>query len=241
MTSLLALHGFTGSPDSWAFLGERVSAPPLLGHVGAPDTDQITSFEGEVDRLAQLARGSERLHVVGYSLGARLALGMAVRHPARITRLTLISGHPGLASEEERRARLGADSVWIDVLLDHGLLAFVDAWEKQPLWATQAGVSAAALERRRAIRLSHDPRGLARSLRITGLGQMPSYWERLARLEMPVTILAGELDLKFSSLARAVCELTPHSTLEIMPGAGHDLLLERPERVAHVIQRGTPG
>ena len=118
------------------------------------------------------------------------------------------------------------------------MLAFVDAWETQPLWTTQAQLPESARARRRAERLSHDAPGLSRSLRVTGLGEMPNYADRLAELEMPVSVLAGELDRKFSSLGRSMAERLRHPTLEIVPGAGHDLLLERPEFVTEVIRRG---
>ena len=241
---LLALHGFTGSPDSWGFLrdgGRRYLAPALVGHAGSDESARIIGFEDEVDRLARLAAGTPNdgpVHVVGYSLGARLALGLALRHPERVARLTLISGHPGLASEVERSARRDADSAWVELLLGRGVLAFVDAWETLPLWATQAELSESKRGRRRAERLSHDAAGLARSLRVTGLGEMPYYADRLGEIGVPVDILAGELDLKFSSLARSMAERLRHPTLEVVPGAGHDLLLERPEFVTEVIRRG---
>ncbi len=239
--TVLALHGFTGSPDSWAFLDEGTiafDAPVLVGHAGASDTAQVNGFEDEVDRLAQLASAHEPVELVGYSLGARLALGITLRHPERVARLTLISGHPGLASDEERRARRAADSAWIELLLGRGVLAFVDAWETQPLWTTQSGLPESARSRRRAARLSHDAAGLARSLRVTGLAEMPNYFDRLAELALPVTVLAGQLDEKFSALARAMAARLRHPTLEIIPGAGHDLLLERPELITEVIRRG---
>jgi 2-succinyl-6-hydroxy-2,4-cyclohexadiene-1-carboxylate synthase len=238
---LLALHGFTGSPGNWSFLAENgltYRAPVLVGHAGASDADQVTSFEGEVDRLANFARAGDPLHLVGYSLGARLALGIALRHPECVARLTLISVHPGLASEEERRVRRNADSVWVELLLDRGMQAFVDAWEAQPMWASQITLSGTARALRRAARLSHDAAGLARSLRVTGLGEMPGYAERLAELRMPVTLLAGDLDLKFSSLARSMTERIRHATIELVPGAGHDLLLEHPALVSEVVRRG---
>jgi 2-succinyl-6-hydroxy-2,4-cyclohexadiene-1-carboxylate synthase len=240
MTSLLALHGFTGRPDDWDFLNQSAlafSAPALVGHAGANEHGEVSTFEREVDRLAQLAPPGEAVHVIGYSLGARLALGIALRHPERVARLTLISGHPGLATEDERRARRAADSLWVERLLAQGLLAFVDAWEEQPLWATQAALTEATRAGRRAARLSHEAAGLARSLRVTGLGEMPSYGDRLSELNVPTNLLAGELDPKFSSLAYWMAERLRHATVDIVPGAGHDLLLERPEFVRQVIRR----
>lgn len=242
MTTLLALHGFTGSPQSWDFLSasaaERRIVPALLGHLGSSAGSDVTSFEAEVDRLARLSAEARTLHVVGYSLGARLALGLALRHPARVSRLTLISAHPGLESAADRAARREADERWCELLLTRGSLAFVAAWQAQPLWATQTNLDRATQDRKRSERLSHDPAGLARSLRTTGLAQMPNYREALAQLSMPVTLLAGAQDFKFRDLAEQMAKVVDHAELSIVHGAGHDLLLERPEFITEVIRRG---
>jgi 2-succinyl-6-hydroxy-2,4-cyclohexadiene-1-carboxylate synthase len=242
VSALLALHGFTGSPSSWDFLppqhDEYRIFPALLGHLGADADSGVRDFEAEVDRLARLSENASTLHVVGYSLGARLALGLALRHPGRVSRLTLISGHPGLESEAERIARRAADGKWCELLLGRGLTAFVDAWQAQPLWATRGRLDEATLDRKRRERLSHDPAGLARSLRVTGLAEMPNYRPQLAQLELPVTLCAGALDTKFRALAEQMAKTVAHAELAIVDGAGHDLLLERPELITELIRRG---
>ena len=242
MTALLALHGFTGSPRSWDFLPDQPNvrrfAPALVGHLDSHADSSVLDFEAEVDRLARLSAEPSALHVVGYSLGARLALGLALRHPARVARLTLISGHPGLDSDAERSERRAADERWCELLLTRGSHAFVDAWQAQPLWNTQARLDRATLDRKRAERLSHDPAGLARSLRVTGLGQMPSYRRHLMQIQVPLTIVAGGLDDKFRNLAQQMAKTVAHAELTIVDGAGHDLLLERPEFITEVIRRG---
>lgn len=243
MSALLALHGFTGSPKSWDFLpgvaNERRFTPALVGHHGARADNEVTSFDAEVDRLAQLSADAGQMHVVGYSLGARLALGFALRHPARVARLTLISGHPGLSTDEERVERRAADQRWCELLFTRGIVAFVDAWQALPLWASQATLDEAALARKRQERLSHEPAGLSRSLRVTGLAEMPNYREKLAQLAVPLTLCAGALDGKFRNLAEQMASAVSHAELQIVNGAGHDLLLERPEFITEVIQRGT--
>ena len=240
MSALLALHGFTGSPRSWDFLPHQPTVrrfvPALVGHSGSAAGPDVVDFEAEVDRLARLSAEAEALHVVGYSLGARLALGLAIRHPARVSGLTLISGHPGLDSETERFARRAADERWCELLLTRGSLAFVDAWQAQPLWATQARLDPVLLSRKRSERLSHDPLGLARSLRVTGLAEMPDYRRGLAQLELPLTLIAGNLDAKFRKLAEQMASTVAHAELVIVDGAGHDLLLERPELISEVIR-----
>lgn len=240
MTPLLALHGFTGSPRSFEFLGERARVelvPALLGHTGAAVTGRAASFEDEVARLSALAVEAGRVHVLGYSLGARLALGVALRQPKHVTRLTLVSGQPGLASEPERAERRTADAVWIELLRSRGLEAFVDAWQAQPLWATQSALPVALRDRKRGERLSHSALGLAHSLQVTGLAEMPNYWQRLSELRMPLCLVAGGLDAKFSELARLMAAHARHASLHIAPGAGHDLLLERPDFINTLLDR----
>lgn len=242
MTALLALHGFTGSPHSWDFLPEQPAVrrftPALVGHQGSSASSDVLNFEAELDRLARLTAEASTLHVVGYSLGARLALGLALRHPARVSRLTLISGHPGLDSESERAERRVADERWCQLLLTRGSVAFVDAWQALPLWDTQAQVDPASIERKRSERLSHDPAGLARSLRATGLAEMPNYRRDLGQIRVPLTLIAGGLDAKFQGLAEQMAKTVAHAELTIVDGAGHDLLLERPEFITEVIRRG---
>jgi 2-succinyl-6-hydroxy-2,4-cyclohexadiene-1-carboxylate synthase len=167
-----------------------------------------------------------------------LALGLALRHPARVSRLTLVSGHPGLGSDAERTARRASDAAWCELLLTRGLPAFVDAWQAQPLWSTQAGLAEPVRAKKRSERLSHSTEGLVRSLRATGLAEMPCYAPQLAEIRVPVTLLAGEMDGKFCLIARAMASRLPHCRLDIVPGAGHDLVLERPELITRVIRRG---
>jgi 2-succinyl-6-hydroxy-2,4-cyclohexadiene-1-carboxylate synthase len=242
VSSLLCLHGFTGSPESWDFLpefpGTTRIAPALVGHASSNADSDVTRFEDEVDRLATFASGAGQWHVVGYSLGARLALGLALRHPLRVQRLTLVSAHPGLTSEAERTVRRASDAAWCELLLTQGVPAFVEAWQAQPLWASQARLSAATRTQKQKERLSHSASGLCRSLRVTGLAEMPNYLRELPKIQVPTTVIAGALDEKFSKLAEMIAHHIPGARLEIVANAGHDLLLERPDFITEVIRRG---
>jgi 2-succinyl-6-hydroxy-2,4-cyclohexadiene-1-carboxylate synthase len=241
VSTLFCLHGFSGSPQSFDFLptGSARVVPALIGHAGSSANDSVLRFEDEVDRLAALAP-SEPLHLVGYSLGARLALGFAVRHGARVARLTLVSAHPGLATEAERTARRAADAAWCELLQTRGIEAFVSAWQALPLWASQARLSSDRSTQKQKERLTHEALGLCRSLRVTGLAEMPNYAPALRELTLPVDVLAGALDSKFCALAATIAQSLPCARLEIVPGAGHDLLLERPDFITEVIQRRNP-
>ena len=241
---LVLIHGFTGSPASWDGVRRSLDTEPAcvspLGHggLGAPSTN-IQTWEDELARLVA-AFPSGPVHLVGYSLGARLALGIALTYPSTIARLTLISGHTGLANEADRHERRAADARWCTLLENQGIEAFVNAWEAQPLFASQASLPATLRAEHRAARLRHSPGGLARSLRVTGLAEMPDYAPRLAALTAPLTVMVGELDAKFLGLGRATSERVRGSRFVVAPSAGHDLLLERPDLVALVLRDPTP-
>ncbi len=243
MKPLVCLHGFTGGPESWdAVLAgiPNVDArcPPLVGHDPAVPL-AAASFEDEVDRLAgSLPRPvGDRYHLAGYSLGGRLALGLLVRHRELFDSATLIGVHPGLASERRRRERIAADEALARKLEEEGVEAFVDHWEGLALFETQRGLPREVLADQRTRRLEHRAEGLAHALRVLGLGRMPDYRGVLPQLDLPVHLMAGERDEKFCRLAEAMAEALPRGRVEVVPGVGHNLLLEAPGIVGLALLR----
>lgn len=234
---LLLLHGFTGSAATWRPLAERLAplrrtiAVDLIGHgeSDAPaDPARYTAEHCVADLLALLdSLGVDRFDLLGYSLGGRLALQLAAAAPARVARLVLESSTAGIADPAERKARAAADDALAGAIERDGLEAFVDRWERLPLWASQAGLPAMARERLRAQRLRNRPHGLAGSLRGMGAGRPAPLWDRLPALGMPALLLAGALDEKYCALARQMAALLPRAQLAIVPGAGHAIHLER--------------
>jgi 2-succinyl-6-hydroxy-2,4-cyclohexadiene-1-carboxylate synthase len=236
---LVLLHGFTGTTRSFeAVLGgvrARAIVPALLGHGAA--ADDIDSFEAEVDRLAGVVRdvASAPPRLVGYSLGARLAIGLLLRHPELFRDAVLIGAQPGLTTEAERVERRRMDERWCRLLLTRGIQAFIGEWQAQPLFDTQARLPAALLDAQRRERLTHDAGSLVRSLRTTGLGSMPSYWDALGDVAHPLHLVVGELDTKFVVVAERMAERLPRARMHVVPGAGHNVVLERPDALASLI------
>ncbi len=237
---LALLHGFLGRAESFETLAARLPrertavAFDLPGHGPVSPVDPARGFDGVVDDLAAALRNVHDgpWHVAGYSLGARLALGLAVRHPAACAALTLVGVNPGLPTAAERAARAAADARWAALLRDAGRDAFLAAWEAQPLFASQAALPPAVRERQAALRASHDPVRLAAAFEATSLASMPDRTPDLPALALPVHVVVGAEDAKFVALGHAMRILLRRGRLTVVPGAGHNVLLERPEALA---------
>lgn len=242
MTATLLLHGFTGAPDAWADviarldIGPKIYAPVLAGH--GPHPVPATSFRAEVERLCDIAAAElgAGVHLVGYSLGARVALGMLVAHPERFARATLIGVNPGMPDGPDKEARRDRDERWARRLEHGGIQAFVDEWERLPLWTTQTELPAETLAAQRATRMSHDPVALAGAMRALGLAEMPDYTPALSELDVDVTLVAGAEDEKFSAIAARMATRLPRGRAVTVDGAGHNVVLERPAAVAELLE-----
>ena len=233
---LVLLHGFTQTGRSWDGVVEALGsqrytalAPDLRGHGDAGCARPIT-----FDALTQdvLAVGGDRFALAGYSMGGRIALHVALAAPARVTRLVLVATTAGIADDAERAARLAADTALADRIEHQSIDEVAAAWGAQPLFAGQTPEVRA---RAHADRLRNDPRGLAASLRGIGTGAMVPLWDRLTELTMPVDIVVGAEDLKFTALGERLASAIPYAALTVIPGAGHALPLEAPDRVAGVL------
>jgi 2-succinyl-6-hydroxy-2,4-cyclohexadiene-1-carboxylate synthase len=243
MSSVLALHGFTGAPESFAELAALVPTvtflcPALAGHGPEPDTTSH-DFAAEVERLATWlrTRSSERVVVLGYSLGARVALGLCGAHPELFSAAVLVGVNPGLGTEAERRERIAWETRLIDLLESEGLTAFLTEWERLPLFASQSALSPERRSAQRRIRESHHATGLAHSLRALGTGHMPDLAPQLGSIPFPVTLVVGEQDAKFRALAERTLPALREAHLAVVPGAGHNPLVEAPEALAAELTR----
>lgn len=242
----MVLHGFTGDASTMAALAgpiaatRRVLVPDLMGHGGSSSPAvEDHSVDAMVD---QLVGALDRFHVrapvdlVGYSMGGRVALTLACRHPDRVRTLSLIGASAGLPTEEERTARIAADEELARFIEREGLDAFVDRWMANPLFATQARLGPAALARFRAQRMGNDPDGLARSLRAAGTGAMRPLHDELRRCAVPTTLIVGADDEKFTALAHDLAGLLPTAGVAMIAGAGHAAHLEQPASVVAAVQ-----
>lgn len=235
---LTLLHGFTGSLKNWSLfvhgLKEQftVLTVDLLGH-GRTDVLHGAGRYGMIHAAADLIALIDETfgapsHLLGYSMGGRLALYTAIHYPEKITSLILESTSPGLMSHVERMQRQQQDNALADRIERDGIEAFVDYWQALPLFASQQRLAPDIRSALRHQRLRNRPAGLANSLRGMGTGVQPSLWDQLHQLNLPVLLLAGELDTKFVGIAQQMYDLLPDAQLVVVPDAGHTVHLEQP-------------
>jgi 2-succinyl-6-hydroxy-2,4-cyclohexadiene-1-carboxylate synthase len=242
--ALVLLHGFTGSSQTWAQFDKswpdlRLIAVDLPGH-GESDSPRDMIHYSLHSTLAELREildklQLERVTLLGYSLGARIALHFALKYPERVSRLVLESASPGIKNPAEGTQRRRDDEALAGKLERDGIEAFVDYWQALPLWKSQAALPTARREALRCQRLQNSTTGLANSLRGVGAGSCPPVYDRLGELTMPLLVIAGELDRRYSELALLIAAGAPAATLQIIGNAGHAVHLERPEEFAAAV------
>jgi 2-succinyl-6-hydroxy-2,4-cyclohexadiene-1-carboxylate synthase len=242
---LMLLHGFTGCAESWAHVHPALVArfklimPDLPGHgrTDSPTDPARYRMERCVEDLIAIldALGLARTHLLGYSMGGRVALAAATEYPSRIASLILESASPGLATAAERQARVASDNALADFIEHEGVEAFVARWERIPLFSTQERLPQAVRARIRQQRLLGNSTGLANSLRGLGTGVQSALWERLGELRMRCLIMAGELDTKFVDIARRMAAAIGGSRLAVVAGAGHTVHLEQQEAFERLV------
>jgi 2-succinyl-6-hydroxy-2,4-cyclohexadiene-1-carboxylate synthase len=237
------LHGFTQSGRSWHEVittmpsGWMWTTPDLRGHgetrtkPGAPCTmDACTAdLEALWDHL-----GIERSHLVGYSMGGRLALHVAARRPQRILSLLTIGAHAGL-EEEARDGRRRGDEALAQRIETEGLEAFVNYWSSLPLFAGLERRGPSFIAQIRAERMSNHVTGLTDSLRGMGAGAMEPVWDELTTVRFRCTFVAGQLDHGYVASARRLAATVPDGRVEVVLHAGHAVHQERPEAFARVL------
>jgi len=212
---------------------------------GPPDALGITGAPAMAGAGVYQEHARERWAVLGYSMGGRLAMHLALAAPDRVAALVLEGASPGIADPEERRQRREADDALAAQIERDGTAAFVDYWEALPLFASQQRLPDSAQATLRADRLANAPHGLANSLRGAGAGTQEALHDRLATLPIPVLLIAGEWDEKYRTLAGEMSGRIPCAQVAIIADAGHAAHLEQPERFASTVrgflERGEKG
>lgn len=231
--TIVLIHGFTQNARCWGPIATDLAHDHELVLLDAPghgdSSALVVSFEDGAEWLA--TEGGAGTYV-GYSMGGRYALRIALDRPDLVERLVLIGASPGLAEPGERAARRVRDEALADHLEAVGVAAFLDEWLDLPLFAGLHPTMTFLDER-----LANTAAGLASSLRTAGTGAQGPLWDRLPELAMPVLLVVGEEDAKFTEIAHEMAaRIGPGATVASIRRAGHTAHLEQPDAFLETVR-----
>jgi 2-succinyl-6-hydroxy-2,4-cyclohexadiene-1-carboxylate synthase len=243
LPKILFLHGFLGSYEDFDPVISRLCHQfcclsidlPGHGKTQVMDVDRYT-MPNTAQAIIQLLDRLEipQSHLIGYSMGGRLALYLALYFPDRFPKVILESASPGLKTEAEQIARKQHDAELAD-RLESDFPKFLMEWYEQPLFRSLK--QHPNFEQIVKQRLQNCSSELAKSLRYLGIGEQPSLWDKLIAHQHPLLLLVGERDRKFISINEEMASLCRMAQLEIVPDAGHNIHLENPEKFVTQIQK----
>jgi 2-succinyl-6-hydroxy-2,4-cyclohexadiene-1-carboxylate synthase len=239
------LHGFLGNGESWSQITQRLEKEffcvkiDLPGHGRSlPKHGRLYSFANSAKAIVDIADELKRkkFSLVGYSMGGRVALYMALKYPDRIKRLILESSSPGLKTAQERNQRRKLDESLAQEVLKVPLRYFVEKWYEQPLF-NSIKRHKDEFESLKAKRTDNDPGGLAKSLEYMGTGVQKSLWGKVQQLSFPTLLIVGELDHKFQQIAKQMAAKSDKIKVKCVAEAGHNVHFEKPEEYAELLRK----
>lgn len=234
---LTAIHGFTETDAVWLDLlgATRACRCELVpGHGWKPCPAGTTIATVAAGIAARLESGSDLL---GYSMGGRIALRVALDHPDKVRRLVLVSSSPGIVDAGERARRQARDERLAQILTEDGIAPFVAWWESNPVLRPARPLPRKVEEDLRCLRLNQDPLGLAGSLRHLGAGVSEPLWSRLGDLRIPVLLVAGVADPRYGTACAAMANAIPGAEVAMVADSGHAVHREQPHQLLGLVSR----
>lgn len=200
--TIFALHGFLGLPQDW----EQFPIFQSIDIFAFSDPEVglwnfARTFNAHIARISNAPR-----HILGYSMGARLAMHALLDQPSLWTSAIFVSGHPGLKGEVEKKAKMKQDTLWAQRFLKDPWEQVMQQWEAQPVFD-----SSRVLPR---FERDYNKPLLAATLKGFSLGLQDDLSERL-EISIPQLWVAGFHDRKYEAIVR---EKKNHW---IAPNAGH--------------------
>lgn len=223
---VVLVHGFTQTRETWTKTVAELNQTHEVIAIDAPNHGESSDISLNLESGAKaIAEVGGRATYLGYSLGARFCLTLALAEPQNIARLVLVSATAGIEDKQSRLDRIKSDEALATQIEQDGIEKFVDSWLSLPLFR---GLSAETNQR--DMRLKNSTIGLSSSLRLCGAGRQQPTWSRLRELTMPVLVIAGTNDQKYLTLAkRLVSEIGNNAELVEIKNSGHTPHLEQPE------------
>ncbi|KAB2090362.1 hypothetical protein ES319_A03G118500v1 [Gossypium barbadense] len=261
-STILFLHGFLGTNEEWVPIMHAISGSArcisvdLPGH-GATKIKNcgddkaalrsLLSIEIIADLLLKLIEHvtPDEVTLVGYSMGARIALYMALKFSDKIEGAVILSGSPGLEDAVARKIRRAKDDSKARSIVTHGLQLFLNTWYSGGLWKSlRSHPYFNHIVVRRSVH--DDLQGLAKVLSGLSPGRQPSLWEDLKHCKVPLMLVVGEKDEKFKRVAQKMWHEIGHDRddavsklhqMVVVPSCGHAVHLENPLPIIRLVRQ----
>ena len=245
-TSLLFIHGFAGSAEDWNEIVEALSGDfklvsidmPGFGKSAKPDEPEYysQSFGRAVITSVIKQLGLDKVILVGYSMGGRFALDVVAADSQSVIGLILESSAPGIEDEEQRELRVLSDTALANAITEKGMEWFVNYWSGIDLFQSQKELSELKMLQQDHRRLRNTTIALTNSLRAFGAGVMEPLWNYLHTIDVPILLLTGELDSKFTAINGRMSVMFPLCKHIVVKNTGHNIHLENPSEFVNLLK-----
>jgi 2-succinyl-6-hydroxy-2,4-cyclohexadiene-1-carboxylate synthase len=232
------VHGFTQTARLWGPFGDLLAQDHTLIGIDLPGHAGSDAVRADLPATAGLVRdavvatiGETPGDLFGYSLGARVALHVAMGTDLPIRRLVLVGATGGIEDPAARARRREADEAMAAALEASGDVdSFIARWLSNPMFAGLANAAQPEERHRNSVA------GLASSLRLAGTGTQVPLWDHIAELRTPLLALAGTDDTRFGAHALRLAQSAPNAIATLIPGGGHAVHLAQPLVVARIVR-----
>ena len=213
------LHGLMGEGEDWYELAKYFSDKyycllvDLPGH--GKSTSEVSGFKALAKLILDSVNQNDKLNVIGYSMGGRVALYLILNFPNLFNKAVIESASPGIQSQNEREKRYKSD---LDLFSNiRGFRSFLEEWYENPIFGDLKGLKEPIIERK----LENDPIRLKKTIKALSVGIQPNFWERIKKLKVPTLYLSGEKDLKYTQIGKDLAKLSPAITNKVINNSGH--------------------
>lgn len=237
---LVCFHGFSESGSTWDGIevpGYRLIRIDSMGHGRSARPMELTPYTlpqmlSDLHRIIYAVAG-ESYALMGYSMGARLALLYALEYPKEVTHLVLESGSVGIEDRAARQERYFADTALGNRIREQDIQWFSETWAKLDIFKTQQSLPVKVQQQIQRRRLLNSPHALACTLEGSGQGSMPYVGHRLSELTMPICYISGELDTKYTAIGAQYFGDVHCIVLQV----GHNVHVEAPEAYRQILEQ----
>ncbi len=244
LPNLVLLHGFLGSGESFQELIPNLKAfcnpitIDLLGHGETEGAEMHYRFStkeqvADVNKLISEQLPTP-LFLLGYSMGGRLALQLAIQRPDLYKGLILESTTFGIESKQERQARQELDATRADSIMGN-FEQFLESWKTMPMFNASPQNTEKEAQHFK-IQQAQNPLWMNNSLLGFGTGSMPCVKDKLTNIPTQVQLLAGAKDFKFVGIMNAMLKDLNDGQLDVIKDSGHRVHLDQPEAYISVIR-----